>query len=109
MPFSVVLTDDAANDLEEIHEFIATHDSLHRAEAWLASIERVFNRLSDSPNHGTYPRELLALGIREYRQVHFKPYRIIYRVMKKKVYVFLITDGRRDMRALLERRLFDTN
>lgn len=31
-----------------------------------------------------------SLGIREYRVVFFKPYRIIYRVMEKNVYVLLI-------------------
>ncbi len=35
----------------------------------------------------------------------FKPYRIIYRVTEDDVYVLVIADGRRNMRALLERRL----
>jgi len=48
---------------------------------------------------------LLALGIREYREIFFKPYRINYRVMDKNVYVLLIDDGRRDMQTLLQRRL----
>ena len=52
-------------------------------------------------------KELLTLGIREYRQIFFKPYRIIYRVMEKNVYVLLIVDGRRDMQSLLQRRLLD--
>ena len=47
------------------------------------------------------------LGIREYREIFFKPYRIIYRIMKKNVYVLLIVDGRRDMQSLLQRRLLD--
>ena len=33
------------------------------------------------------------------------PYRIIYRESEDDVYVLVIADGRRDMRALLERRL----
>jgi toxin ParE1/3/4 len=49
----------------------------------------------------------LSLGIREYREVFFKPYRIIYRVMDKNVYVLLIVDGRRDMQSLLQWRLLD--
>jgi toxin ParE1/3/4 len=48
---------------------------------------------------------LIALGLREFRQVFFKPYRIIYRVMGNNVYVLLIADGRRDMQKLLQRRL----
>lgn len=107
MPFTVVLTDDAARDLEDIHDYIADHDGPERAESWLAKVERILARLNHSPNRGSYPKELLTLGIREYRQVHFKPYRIVYRIVGKSIYVFLVSDGRRDMRALLERRLFE--
>ena len=53
------------------------------------------------------PKELLALGVREYREVFFKPYRIIYRVQDETVYVLLIADGRRDMQSLLQRRLLE--
>jgi toxin ParE1/3/4 len=48
---------------------------------------------------------LIALGLREFRHVFFKPYRIICRVMENNVYVLLIADGRRDMQKLLQRRL----
>jgi len=49
----------------------------------------------------------LKIGIQEYREMFFKPYRIIYRVMDKNVYILLIVDGRRDMQSLLQRRLLD--
>ena len=64
--------------------------------------------LSESPERGAYPKELVLLGIREYREVFFKPYRIIYRILDKNVYVLLIVDGRRDMQLLLQRRLLET-
>lgn len=57
------------------------------------------------PERGSHPKELLTLGIREYRQVFFKPYRLIYRVIDKRVYIYLITDARRDMQTLLTQRL----
>jgi toxin ParE1/3/4 len=47
------------------------------------------------------------LGIREYREVFFKPYRLIYRIIGNKVYIMLIVDGRRDMQSLLQRRLLE--
>ena len=105
MSFEVLLTDDAACDLDELHDYIAKHDAPRKADYVLAQIEKAFSSLSGSPERGTYPKELLALGIREYREVFFKPYRIIYRVIEKNVYVLLIVDGRRDMRAVLQRRL----
>jgi len=105
MRFSVLLTDDAARDLEELHEHISLHDGPGRAEHVVVRIEEAFRSLSKFPRRGAYPKELLALGIREYREVLFKPYRIIYRIIEDKVYVLLIADGRRDMQTLLERRL----
>jgi toxin ParE1/3/4 len=109
MSFSVLLTNDAARDLEELHAYIAQHDSPRKADVVLNRLEDLFKGLSASPERGTWPKELIALGIREYRQVLFKPYRVIYRVMGKEVYVMLITDGRRDMQSLLERRLFEAD
>jgi len=39
------------------------------------------------------------------REIFFKPYRIIYGVLAENVYVLLIAGGRRDLQALLQRRL----
>lgn len=105
MPFSVLLTDDAAHDLEELCDYIALHDAPGKADYVLEQIEAAFSSLSENPQRGVCPKELLAVGLREYREIFFKPYRIIYRVMESDVYVLLIVDGRRDMQALLQRRL----
>ena len=105
MPVTVRLTDDAARDLEEIFDHVSRRDAPNRAERLLERMEETFQALSAFPERGSYPRELLDLGIREYREVFFKPYRIIYRVTEDGVYVMVVADGRRDMRALLQRRL----
>ena len=107
MPFAVFLTADAAGDLEELYHYIARHDAPGKAEQVLAKIEKTFRSLSESPERGAYPKELLTLGIRDYREIFFKPYRVIYRVSGDSVYVLLIVDGRRDMQALLQRRLLE--
>ena len=105
MAFRVLLTDDAARDLQEIYDYIARHNSAARADYVLDQIESAFQSLSDHPQRGSYPGELLHIGSREYREVFFNPYRIIYRVIEETVYVFIIADGRRDMQSLLQRRL----
>ena len=71
----------------------------------LERIERAFPGLSEPPQRGNHPRELLEMGIREYREVFCKPCRIIYRVVGDTAYVLVIADGRRDMQTLLQRRL----
>ena len=105
MPFEVLLTADAVGDLEDIVEWVATHDAPARAAHVLERIEESVLALARFPERGAHPRELLELGIHDYRQTFFKPYRIIYRIDGRRVYVYLIADGRRDMRTLLERRL----
>ena len=107
MPCEVFLTADAARDLEVLYQYIARHDAPGRAEHVLTSIEKALGSLAESPDRGVYPKELVSLGIRDYREIFFKPYRVIYRVEGDRVYVFLIADGRRDMQALLQRRLMD--
>jgi len=107
MPFAVLVTRHAARDLDELYDSIALYDAPGKAERVLARIEEAFGSLSESPQRGAYPRELLAVGIREYRELFFKPYRIIYRVMGRNVYVLLVADGRRDFQTLLQRRLLE--
>ena len=107
MPFAVLLTHGAAHDLDELYSYIALHDSPKKADYVLEQIEEIFSSLSELPERGAYPKELVALGVREYREIFFGPYGIIYRVIAKNVYVLLIADGRRDMQSLLQRRLLD--
>ena len=105
MIFQVLLTDNASEDLEELYSYIESHDSPGKASYVLDQIEKALFKLSENPQRGSYPKELLDIGIREYREIFFKPYRIIYRVMEDNVYIVVIADGRRDMRTLLRRRL----
>lgn len=74
---------------------------------WRPRLLEVTENLAASPERGSKPKELQTPGIREYRQVFFKPYRVIYRVMDKRVVIYLTADGRRDMQTLLVRRLLD--
>jgi toxin ParE1/3/4 len=105
MNYTVVIDVAAERDLNEIVTYIAENDSIERALLVSANIEKAISRLSTFPDRGPHPRELVEHGIRNFREIHFKPYRIIYRIAGAVVVVVLIADGRRDMRALLARRL----
>jgi|ERR1700677_4482227 toxin ParE1/3/4 len=105
MPFDVSLTKDAERDLEEIYWYIGEHDSRNSADRVLDRLTQATDALRTSPERGTYVSELRSLGISEYRQIFFKPYRLIYRVHAKLVVVYVVADGRRDMGSLLARRL----
>ena len=44
-------------------------------------------------------------GIRDYREMHHKPWRMIYRILGSDVVIYCVAAGRRDMQSFLERRL----
>jgi toxin ParE1/3/4 len=103
--YAVLLTQGAEQDLGAIHDYIAEFDSPANADYVLDRLMKTAEGLATFPERGSYPKELLALGIKEYRQAFFKPYRMIYRVLDMRVFVYVIADGRRDMQSLLARRL----
>jgi toxin ParE1/3/4 len=103
--FEVLLTKGAEQDLEAIHDTIAEFDCADNAEYVLDQLMTLVESLSKFLERGNYPKELVALGIKEYRQTAFKPYRVIYRVTGSQVVIYLIADGRRDMQSVLARRL----
>jgi toxin ParE1/3/4 len=105
MPHQVLLTEGAERDLEALYDYLVEYDSRKSADHVLDRLTDVVESLAEQPERGAHPRELLNLGIREYRQVFFKPYRVIYRVIGERVIIYLIADGRRDMQALLAGRL----
>jgi toxin ParE1/3/4 len=101
----VLLTEGAERDLEEIYDYIAQFDSPANADHVLDRLMGAVDSPQRLPERGSHPKELLALGIKEFRQTFFKPYRVIYRVTGDRVIVYLIVDGRRDMQSVLTRRL----
>ena len=103
--YAVLLTDDAKSDLQDLYDYIAEHDAPAKADGVLDKLEALVESLSRFPERGAVTKELRDLGIKDYREVYFKPYRVIYRVLSAKVLVYLIVDGRRDMQALLTQRL----
>ncbi len=103
--FDVLLTEGAEQDLEAIHDYISGFDCVANANYVLDELMSVVESLSKFPERGSYPKELVGLGIKEYRQTFFKPYRVIYRVAGSQVIIYLIADGRRDMQSVLARRL----
>lgn len=105
MRHRVLLTAGAESDLESLHSHIAEHGSPNSADYVLDRSMEPAESLVTFAERGSHPRELLAFGIREYRQSFSKPYRVICRAIGKQVIVYVIADGRRDMQSLLSRSL----
>ena len=105
MNYTVHLIGDAEQDLLEIYGDVARHDSPAKADRLLDNLERTILKLESMPPRGHVPPELERVGVTEFREVFFKPYRIIYQALKSDVYVHCVLDGRRALQDLLEDRL----
>ena len=107
MALTVRFTAGARKDLRSIHESISTNDSSTKADYVQRKIVEAAITLREHPMRGAQPPELLATGNRDYRQILFKPYRIVYKVRENMVYIAVIADGRRNMQTLLAYRLLE--
>ena len=105
MTFRVVLTADAEHDLLELYRYVASNDAPGKALRLLVNIEETIARLDQLPTRGHYPPELERIGVLEFREIFFKPYRIIYEVAGETVCVHCILDGQRDLVDLLQERV----
>jgi len=103
--YRVRLTADAERDLIDIYRYIALHDSGANANHVLEELEALCSRLTEMPERGHVPPELDRIGVTNYREVNFKPYRVLYEVIRQDVFIHCVLDGRRDMSALLQRRV----
>ena len=68
--FEVLLTEGAEQDLESIHDYISEFDCVANANHVLDELMDVVESLSKFPERGSYPKELIGLGIKEYRQTY---------------------------------------
>lgn len=102
--FRVLWAEAAARDLNEIVAYVAA-DSPANAERVLLKIEKRAASLADSPERGRVVPELSRFGMRAWRELVVRPYRLIYRIDGSSVLVLVIFDGRRDIEDVLLERL----
>jgi toxin ParE1/3/4 len=104
--FQVLILQEAEDDIFDIYKYILEHDSKESAQYVFEQLQIKIESLDELPGRGHYPSELDQIGVKNFLEIHFKPYRIIYEVEGQKVYVHAVLHGRRDIQSLLERRMF---
>ena len=105
MKFRVNFVSDAEKDLFEIYKYVYLNDSEDSAEKLYDRLYKKCLSLRRIPQRGHIPPELRLLEIEDFLEVHYKPYRIIYQVIQKEVFIHCILDGRRELQKLLQERL----
>lgn len=102
---NVVFLHSAEQDLLELKDYILKNFG---ATAWRASYRKIRDattRLKRFPHEGHVPEELARLDIAQYRQVIAGMNRIIYEIRGDTLFIHVVCDTRKEMRALLARRL----
>jgi len=102
--FRVLWTDTAVGDLESLVGCIVA-DAPVNAERIPARLESKAESLEIMPERGRVVPELLRRGLSVWRELIVRPYRIIYRIDQRTVYVLAVLDSRRDLEDVLLERL----
>ncbi len=102
--YKILWADVAWQDLSDIIEYIAI-DSPANALKTLPEIKKTASILHSLPERGRVVPELQDQGIQIYRELITAPWRIIYRISDKNVYVLSVLDARRNVEDVLLNRL----
>ncbi len=108
MSATVLLLDDAEQDLRNIHATIKNRFSDRLANEIYREIRDAILLLEENPYLGTVIDQLAALGMTNYRQmVVMQKNRVVYELDQKNalIYVYLICNERQDYDAVLRRRI----
>ena len=104
LEYKVIWTDTAENDLKEIIEFISI-DSPRNALNILKKIKQKASNLYSLPERGRIVPELQSQGILQYREIIIPPWRLMYRITEREIYVLTVIDSRRNVEDILLARL----
>jgi toxin ParE1/3/4 len=105
MNFEVFVTNEAEKDILDIYDYIAANESIRKADKIFENLKHACLNLSRYPDRGHIPPELERINLLNFKEIHYKPYRIIYEIIEKQVFIHCIFDGRRDLQEVLEFRL----
>ena len=93
--FELVISDEAAADLQDIWDFIAEH-SLQNADNFIDRIYERCNAFTRMPEMGR-PRDELLPGLRSFP---VKRYVIFYRIKEDTIEIVRVVSGQRDLESL---------
>lgn len=104
MKYQVLMVAEAEEDVFDIYRYVLRADGRERADYVLRKLQEACGSFAEMPRRGHNPPELEHVGLQGFREVHFKPYRVIYQIVERKVFVHCVLDGRRSVQEFLERR-----
>ena len=103
-PYKVHWANIAESDLVGIIEYIA-EDSVTNAVKAFEKLKGKAASLNQFPERGRIVPELKDHGVTIYRELIINPWRIIYRISGKNIYILSVLDSRQNIEDVLLRRL----
>ena len=96
----------AENDLKQIISYISIRNP-YNAQKILKNIKSKASSLYNFPERGRIVPELQEQGISQYRELIISPWRLIYRIAEKEIYVLSLLDSRQNVEDILLKRLIN--
>lgn len=106
MKYEVFVTQDAEVDIFPIFNYVIENDSEDSANNIFQKLNETCLSLISLPDRRHTSPELERIYVYNFKEIHFKPCRIIYQIVDNKVYIHCVFDGRRELQEVLENRLF---
>lgn len=104
--YNVLWTESAESDLINIIEFISLNNPLNAKDIFL-KFKTSASKLYLFPKRGRIVPELKEQGITIYRELVIKPWRVIYKIENKSVYILSVIDSRRNIEDILLSRFIN--
>jgi toxin ParE1/3/4 len=104
--YTVFWTRVALGDVERLAAYLADESPLRAGRI----LDRIISRgesLESTRGRGQVPPELRAIGDRTWLQVLEPPWRIVYRIVGKRVEIHGVFDGRRSLEDILLERILN--
>jgi toxin ParE1/3/4 len=101
----LLILDEAQEDTKDLRRYILKSFGAETWKQTSAELTATFNNIKQFPQSGYVPAELADFGGLNFREALSGQNRVIYEVRDDTIYIHVVTDTRRDLRTLLQKRL----
>ena len=103
--YKVIWADIAEKDLIEIIDYIAINNPENALKILRKIKKKALSLYYSMPEKCRVVPELKAQSITQYKELIEAPWKIIFRIVEKKVYILSVLDSRRNIEDILLKRL----
>lgn len=103
----IIWSQDASDDLFDIIDYIKNKSGKIMAHDIYTRIINQIESIDSFPESGRIIPELMAIGIRDLRELIESPWRILYRITSNEIQIISVIDGKRNVEEILYKKIID--